>query len=1091
MNSIEKDIMIVSKKFLLLFMILAAIPGLYAQGPGKTATVRFRHATLRQAFTELEKQFGLNFSYNEANITLYDRDINFLLKDATASQVLDKIFAGSPLTWTLRGSLVVLTADPNYHKKPGAAHAAAETITGSITDAETGEPLSDVTVSAGDHTVVTNADGGYSLPLPAGSYSVTISHVGYAGKTMHGIEVSATTPTVINLPLSKAGAGLNEVVVVGYGRQSRKLLTGAISTVQNSAFNRGNFNSPAQLLQGKVAGLTITRSGDPNGVPSIILRGPSTLRPGAAQEPFYVIDDIPGVDIRLVSPDDIANIEVLKDASATAIFGTRASNGVIMITTKKGRQAQTLVNYNSYVSIENVARRIDMMDATRLKAYLARNNLALDPSDDQGANTDWQNAVTQTAVSMNHHVSLSGSANNFSYDAAVNYFDSKGILKNTGLDRLIGRAGIEQRVLKNHLKLGMSVSTSTSNSDLLPDQNIVLYNMLRYLPTVPVKKADGTYTENLQRVQYYNPVSLQNNAWQKLKNKTTLLNGTARVILPFGFKYDLSLTSQSGQDNSGTYYTSQYTLKTGANGQAYRSSYESSKKMLETFLTFTRRAGDHDINVLGGYSWQEDVNGDGFQASNQNFPTDALGYTNIGLGSPIGSYRNDWGANQYQKLRLISFYTRTKYSFKDRYLLQVSLRRDASSAFGANHRWATFPSASFAWRAIDEPFLKSQTLFSDLKWRISYGITGNSLGFDPLISKVQYSSVGAFYYNGTFVNALGPSQNANPDLKWEKTAMFNTGIDLALLKGRVRASFEYYDKKTSDLIWYYPVSTIQYFVSTYTANVGSISNTGFEVTIEASPVKNASFQWVTSLNLAYNKNKLVSLSNNIFKLDSIFEAAPDGQGQTGSYVQIIKSGKPVGQFFTFSYAGKNAAGVSRFYDAAGKITLAPRLFADYHYAGNAQPKLQVGWGNTFAYKSFDLNLFVRASLGAKVMDATLADLNRPDEATSYNLPVFSTNESPKDISAYIYSNRYVENASYLRLDNVTLGYSFPSLFKGMHGLRIYVSGNNLAILTGYRGIDPEVSLSGLTPPRGLTPGLDNKDYYPRTRAFLFGLNLDF
>jgi len=1015
------------KKLLLLFIVLSWIPGLLpAQDPAKKATVRFRHASLRQAFTQLEKQYGLNFSYNENNLALYTKEIDFQLKEVTASQVLEKIFAGSPLTWSFKGNLVVLTADPNYQKKPGGSHALSEVRADTITDS-----------------------------------------------------------------LRKAGTDLGEVVVVGYGRQSRKLLTSAISTVQSSEFNRGNFNSPAQLLQGKLAGLAIARSGDPNGAPSIILRGPSTLRPGPAQEPFYVIDEVPGADIRLMSPDDIAAIEVLKDASATAIYGTRASNGVIMITTKKGRQAQTLVNYSSYVSAEKVARKINMMKAGQLKAYLAKNNLALDPSDDRGADTDWQGAVTQTAVSHNQHVSLSGGSNNLTYNAAVNYFDSKGILRNTGLNRLIGRAGIEQRVLNNHLKLGISVSTATSNSDLLPDQSIILYNMLRYLPTVPVKKTDGTYTENLQRVQYYNPVSLQNNAWQNLKNKTTLLNGTAQVILPFGFKYDLNLTSQSGQDNSGTYYTSQYTLKTGTNGQAYRSSYESSKKMLETFLTFARRAGGHDINALGGYSWQEDVTGDGFQASNQNFPTDALGYTNIGLGSPTGNYRNDWGINQYQKLRLISFYTRAKYSFRDRYLLQLSLRRDASSAFGANHRWATFPSASFAWRAIDEPFLKSQSLFSDLKGRISYGITGNSLGFDPLISKIQYSSVGAFYYNGAFVNAIGPAQNANPDLKWEKTAMFNTGFDLALLKDRVKASIEYYDKKTSDLIWYYPVSTIQYFVSTFTANVGSISNKGFELTIDATPVRNASFQWATFLSLAHNANRLVSLSNNIFKLDSIFEAAPGGQGQTGSYVQILKSGKPVGQFFTFSYAGKNAAGVSQFDDATGKITLAPRNFADYRYAGNAQPKLLLGWGNTLAWNGFDLNIFIRASLGAKVMDATLADLNRPVESTNYNLPVFSANESPRDISAYIYSNRYVENASYLRLDNVTLGYNFSPFFKGMRGLRLYIAGNNLAVLTGYRGIDPEVSLSGLTPPVGLTPGVDNKDYYPRTRAFLFGLDLDF
>lgn len=1084
-EAVKKALTRVVRTALPLLILLTGITGLRAQDIEKRTNVHFSHASLRQALSELERQFGLSFSYNEKNMQLYEKEINFTLKDATAKQVLDKIFAGSPLTWLLKGNLVVLTPDPSYQKKPVPAHAASETITGTITDAETAEPLQGVTVKIGGQTVLTGDDGSYTLPVPAGTHTVSISHVGYSTREIDGIEVSAASATVLSLALQKNGANLNEVVVVGYGKQSRRLLTSSISTVQNADFNKGNFNSPAQLLQGKVAGLNITRSGDPNGAPSITLRGPSTLRTGAAQEPFYVIDGIPGADVRLAAPDDIAAIDVLKDASATAIYGTRASNGVIIITTKKGRAAQTQINYNGYGSVETVARKIKMMDAGQLKAYLSKNGLALDPSDNKGANTDWQKEVSQTAVSQNHHVSLSGGTGTTSYNAAVNYFDSKGILKGTGLSRLIARVNAEQRALNSHLKLGVSVGTSNSSSDLLPDQSIILYNMLRYLPTVPVRQADGSFTENLQRVQYYNPVALQANAWQQLKNKITVLNGTAQVILPAGFKYDLSLTSQTEQDNTGTYYTSNYTLKTGLNGQAYRASYESTKKMLETFLTFDRRSGPHDINALVGYSWQEDVTGDGFQASNQNFPTDNLGYTNIGLGSPTGNFHTDWGSDQYQKLRLISFYARAKYGLLNRYLLQVSLRRDASSAFGVNNRWATFPSASFAWRVIDEPFLKGQSLFSDLKARVSYGVTGNSLGFDPLISKIRYGSTGNFYSSGSFINAIGPAQNDNPNLKWEKTAMFNTGIDFSLFKGRLTGTVEYYDKKTTDLIWGYPVSTTQYLVGTYTANVGSISNKGFELSLDATPIKSAAFQWTTSLNLSHNENRLVSLSNNQFKTDSIFTASPGGQGQTGSMVQILKSGYPVGEFFTFKYAGKNAAGLSQFYDKTGKLTTAPLNFKDYYYAGNAQPKLLIGWGNSFTYRRFDLSVFVRSSLGGKVMNATLADLNRPDQVTSYNLPVFSTNESPKDISAYIYSNRYVEDASYLRLDNVTLGYDFPAFFRGMRSCRIYVSGNNLAVITGYRGIDPEVSLSGLT------PGVDNKDYYPRTRAFLFGLNVNF
>jgi iron complex outermembrane receptor protein len=1009
------------KRQLTLVVVFLLTVNLYAQDSGKRASVHFKQASLRQVFTELEKQFGLSFSYNETNVALYDRNVTMQLKDATASQVLNRIFTGSPLTWSFKGNLVILTADPNYQKKQNSSRSITE-----VTD----ENSSDSLVKRDD---------------------------------------------------------LNEVVVVGYGRQSRKYLTSAISTVKSEEFNQGNFNNPAELLQGKVAGLTITRSGDPNAAPSITLRGPSTLRSGAAQEPFYVVDEVPGADVRLVALDDIATIDVLKDASATAIYGTRASNGVIVITTKKGRPAQTQVNYNSYAAVEKVSRRINMMNAGELKNYLSKNNQALNPSDDQGANTDWQKEVTQTAVSQSHHLALSGGANNFTYNAAVSYLDNKGVLRNTGMNRLIGRASLEQKALNNHLKLGVLVSSSTSNANLLPDQNIILFNMLRYLPTVPVKQADGSYTENLQRVQYYNPVSLQNNAWQKVKTKTTLLNGSAQVILPFGFKYDISVTSQNKQENNGTYYTSQYAYITGTNGKAYRSAYESTKKMLESFLTFAQQLGEHDLNVLGGYSWQEDVNGDGFQASNQNFPTDALGYTNIGLGSPTGNYRNEWGPNLYQKLRLISFYTRVKYNFHEKYLLQASLRRDASSAFGVNNRWATFPSISFAWRTIDESFLKNQQLFSDLKWRVSYGITGNSLGFDPLISKVQYSSTGQFFYNNSFINAIGPSQNDNPDLKWEKTAMFNTSIDFAVWKGKVKASIEYYNKKTSDLIWYYPVSTTQFFTSTYTANVGSISNRGFEITIDATPVKTANFQWISSLNAAHNSNKVLSLSNSNFKLDSIYPAgaSPGGQNQTGAYVQVLKSGFPVGQFFTFKYAGKDDNGVSQWYNKDGKLTPVPKTYTDYVYAGSAQPKLLVGLNNRLKYKNFDLNIFIRASLGAKVMNATLADLNRPDAASSYNIPEYAVNDSPKDLNGYFYSNRYIEHASYLRLDNATLGYRIPVVIKGIRSIRIYASGNNLALLTKYSGLDPEVALGGIT------PGIDNKDYYPRTRSFMVGLNVDF
>lgn len=1065
------------KKFIfsilsLIYLLFIVHPAARANTPDQlpdpiSCTLHVSGKSIKEVFSLIEKQTGLRFIHSASEEQL-SKKISLSEDKQPIDDVLKKIGRQSGLTFR--------RVDQNIYVQ---AVSKQLRIIGKVTDAETGESLPGVSVRLKDTGtgVMTDNTGSYKIEVFSADAVLIFSSIGYLAQEL------PATGTSLNVSLKPDMATLKEVVAVGYGKQSKKLLTSSITSVDSKDFNQGTFSNPAQLLQGKVAGLNITRSGDPNEAPSISLRGPSTLRTGAAQEPFYVIDGVPGADYRLVSPNDIATIEVLKDASATAIYGTRAANGVIIITTKKGTVGHTLISYDAYVGVEKIANSIKMMNADQLHTYLTKNGLALDPSDEQGANTDWQKEVSRTGVSQNHNVALSGGYDKTTYSASVNYFDNQGILKGSKLDRLIGKISLEQKAFDDRLKIGLSINNSTSNSDIIPNQNIVLYNMLRYLPTVPVKE-NGAFTENLQRVQYYNPVALMNDAYLNTKSKLNLINANAELKLPFGFTYNLSLSSQNEQVNSGSYYTSQYTLDPGVNGEAYRSSYENTRKIAETFLTYNKNSGKSDINILGGYSLQQDVNGDGFQANNRNFPTDDIGYSNIGLGNPAGDFRTDWGDNLYQKLRLISFYARGKYSYDNKYLLQVSLRRDGSSAFGDNNKWGTFPSASLGWRISQESFMKSQTLFDELKLRASYGITGNSLGFDPLISKIRYGDAGAFYYNGNYTNAIGPSQNANPDLKWEKTTMYNLGLDFSMLKGRVSGTIEAYDKQTNDLIWDYPVSTTQYFVGTYTANVGSISNKGYELTINATPVQTHNFKWVSSMNLAKNKNKLVSLSNNVYKLDSIPQAQPGGQGESGYNVQILKTGYPVGQFLLYKYAGKNAAGISQFYDHNGNLTVTPTS-KDYYYAGSAQPKLLIGWSNSFTYQRFDLNIFLRSSLGSKVLDATLADLNRPNDVRSYNLPVSSANESPKDINAYLYSDRYIESGSYVRLDNVTLGYTFPQFSKGIRNLHIYATGNNVAIITGYKGIDPEVSMGGLT------PGVDNKNYYPRTRSFILGLNAAF
>lgn len=406
--------------------------------------------------------------------------------------------------------------------------------------------------------------------------------------------------------------------------------------------------------------------------------------------------------------------------------------------------------------------------------------------------------------------------------------------------------------------------------------------------------------------------------------------------------------------------------------------------------------------------------------------------------------------------------------------------------FGANNRWGFFPSVGGAWRVDKENFMKNQNFFTDLKFRGSYGVTGNSSGFNAYTAQFISGSVGTFYYNGQQIGAYGPNQAANPDLKWEKTATANVGVDFSILKGKITGSVDVYDKKTTDMIFNYAVNPVLVPVGTIVANGGTMSNKGIEVSLGATPVKTANFSWSTNLNLASNKNRIVKLTNPLFiGGDSIRRVQPDGGGQTGSTLQIFKEGKPLGQFFTLKYAGKDANGVSQYYDKNGNLTTTPLNGVDYHYVGDAQPKLLLGWGNTFTYKKFDLSVFFRGVFGNKIFNATRADLFRPSTAMTTNILVDAQDESPNDLNSYKYSSRFIEDGSYLRLDNMTLGYNFGKVGKFIQSVRVYETINNLFVITKYSGIDPEVEQGGTA------PGVDSNNFYPKTRTFMFGLNVIF
>ncbi|MBO9732073.1 MAG: TonB-dependent receptor [Chitinophaga sp.] len=961
-------------------------------------------------------------------------------------------------------------------------------IQGKITD-DKNQPLPGVSISeAGTRSgVVTDAEGKYRLDVAGSNSTLHIAFVGYESK-----DVSVNGSHTLNISLVQQLKQLNDVVITGYGKTSKKNVIGAISSVNSGEFTQGVIASPSMLLQGKVPGLTITKSGNPNQNPTVILRGPSTLRSGA-QEPFYVIDGVPGAPIDMVAPDDIATIDVLKDGASTAIYGARAANGVIMVTTRRPKADQLRIAYNAYVGLEKVSKRLEVLTGDELRKYLADNGQVLAaanndvyPGTTTPVNTDWQKEVQQDAVSHSHNLAVMGGAKSTTYGFSVNYLDNPGIIKTSSLKRLGVRANIDQRAFDDRLRLGLNIFNTATTQNNVPDA--VFGNMLNYLPTVLPKRADGTYTEdyagNIRGSN--NPVSLIDNNRDQTKINKFLANGLAEVKILPGLTYTLSLSTQREQVTRNVYYNSLSVLAKGLNGKANRLTWTNARNIIESYFNYDKTVGKHNFKVLAGYSWQEDHNGDGFGVTTQGFGSDALSWNNLALSNPPPGtvVFDNSGSTTLTTLRLISYYGRINYQYADKYYFQASLRNDGSSAFGKNNRWGYFPAVSAGWRISQEPFMKANNIFDDLKLRLSYGSSGNSLGFDPLAAQLQYSTTGRYYDNGNLINAIAPVQNANPDLKWERTGMLNAGIDFALFNGRLSGAIDYYDKQTSDLIWNYPVTTTQYITTTLLANVGKVSNKGIEVVLNAEPVHTKNFSWKTSANVSHNTNSISSLSNGRFTLKDIPTAILGGKGQSGNWSQKVLEGQPIGTFTLFHYLGKDKDGVSTYQKADGTVTTSPAI-GDLMRAGNAQPSITYGWSNTFTWKGFDLNVFIRGVSGNKILNATKAALNTPTDAKVTNILKFTAGESYNDKNSFMISDRFLENGSYLRMDNLTLGYTFGIKSNYISKLRVYGNVNNVFTITKYTGIDPEMDLGGLT------PGIDARNYYPKTRSFIFGLNAIF
>ena len=892
---------------------------------------------------------------------------------------------------------------------------------------------------------------------------------------------------------------LSEIVVVGYGKMRRKDITSSITTIQSSDLNQGVYTSPAQLLQGKVPGLTVSNSGDPNAAPSITLRGASTLRTGAAMEPYYIVDGVPGVDLSLVATDDIESIDILRDATATAIYGSKAANGVIIVTTKHGHAGTARVTYNGYMAVESVSKNLDLASAADLRTYAANNGFEL--TNDMGANVDWQKEVQRTGISHNHNLAVSGGNARSGYNVSLNYLNHEGIIRSSEMERFGARALAHSKVLKDHLQLslGVNASQTTKKGIEAQEQGISVTDaMVYYSPCQAVRNDDGTWTESTSTTQYYNPLSMINEDTRQTVYRRMQLTGKADLNLLKDLTWTAQYSYMYDQNVLSEYHSTKSQIVKN-NGQATRSTYMNNKEVFETFANYNHSfPGYHRVGAMIGYSWEQTNQDDGFGLTVKDFYNDAVKYYNLSYANKIdGMDGVESGAES--TLRMISFYGRLNYSYASRYNFQATLRRDGSSAFGKNNRWATFPSVSAAWRIGEEEFVRNLGIFSDLKLRVGYGVSGNSLGFDAYSARRTYGVSGWFQYtdeNGvtTDKHTLAATNNANPNLKWERTGMFNIGVDFGFFNSRLTGTIEYYDKRTSDLIYYYPVSTNRYPYGTMTANVGDISNRGIELTINAIPVQNEDWQWTTTLNLSHNRNRVEKLSNAAFSVKYQDLGYPWIAGNTNVAVQRLMEGCPIGQFYTYEFAGHDENGISQFWvhdpatgERTGEKTIKP-TDTDRTKTGSAQPKLTLGWTNNLSYKNWTLNLFFQGMFGNKIFNALRAQYNSVTliKQGKNVLREALTSQNYGDVNSQSPSDRYIENGSFMRLSSMTLSYDFGKLKGWVDNLSVYATCNNVFTLTSYKGADPEVSLGGLT------PGIDwRKDYYPHTRTFMFGMKVSF
>lgn len=953
-------------------------------------------------------------------------------------------------------------------------------VTGTVTNGEDNSPLAGVAVLIKGTTVgvYTGDDGKYAIDAPDANSILVYSYYGYANK-----EEAISGRTSIDVTLTSSVGTLDEVIVTGYTTQREREKTSAIVSVKAEDFNQGNISNPAQLIQGKVAGVAISRpGGNPNGNFIIRLRGLATV--GANSSPLIIIDGVLNADLNTVDPNDIASVDILKDGSAAAIYGTQAASGVIIITTKRGLPGTSTVDYNGFVTAEFVDKVTEVLDAGEYRDLVRETGVGTD----LGSSTDWIEELTRTGISQVHNISMGGGTNKTSYRASVNFRDVEGIAVSSGFNQLNARLNIDQKAINDRLSISLNLTTTTRDQDEI--SNAAFRYAQIYNPTAPIfgtgpdfDKYDGYFQQTL--FDYFNPVAIAEQV--ELQNKFNRILGSLRGQFEIiaGLKVSAIYSQQRTSALFGQYADKNSFFGNGLDrrGLASRSTGQFFNELYENTITYQSTVNEKfTYNLLGGYTYQNFVN-EGFSATGGNFLTDEFSFNSLGSAADFDKGLGDVSSFKNSN-KLIAFFGRAEFGIDETYFLSAVYRREGSTRFGEDNKWGDFP--GFSGAVVLSNLIKLPNV-DFLKFRLGYGVTGAQPGLSYL-SFLSFSSGSSFFYNGEFIQSYGPVRNPNPNLQWESKSDINIGLDFNLLNYRLNGSIEYYQTDTKDVILQQEVPVPPNLSSTTFANIGQIRNRGLEISVGYKIIDKPNLKWETSLPTTF------FLENTLVKY--LGEGTTDisdmgSPGQNGTPLVRIEEGQPIGQLLGLKYVRINEQGNWVFEDTDGDGNVGEA--DDRQIIGNGLPKFQIGWNNTINVGKFDINFFFRGVFGHDLINSfdALYGSTAPAILGSYNIPkstldIKNLKDAPK------FSSYHVEKADFVKLDNATVGYTFDVKKLGwINKCRLYLNGQGLFTITNYGGVDPEVRFVDEENGNPLAPGIERRDTYARSKGVTFGVNLGF